>query len=82
MTWFKIIIRKVAEEAHKSKIAELEQRITEMEKDHKVMQKTIADNESKITELQKEMFKSSIFNAKMEATFDTVLRLGEKNERR
>lgn len=81
MKWLKKIVKRIAEEVHKSKIEELEKRIIEMEKDHKVIMKTITDNEIKIKELDEKVFKSTIVSAKMEATIKTILYLNEKEGR-
>ena len=80
MEWLNKIVKKIAEEVHKSKIEELEKRILEMEKDHKVMKKTIDDSEAKIKQLDDKVFQSTIVSAKMEATIQTVLYLKERQE--
>lgn len=78
MEWLKKIVRRVAEEVHKSKIEELDKRVLEMEKEHKVMTKTITDSENKIKELENKLYNSVILSTKMEATISTVLMLKER----
>jgi len=46
--WFKKIISKIAAEVHKSKIDDFENKVAELISEHKVMNKTISDNENKI----------------------------------
>ncbi|MCF6307901.1 MAG: hypothetical protein L3J09_08090 [Flavobacteriaceae bacterium] len=81
MEWLKKIVRRVAEEVHKSKIEELDKRVLEMEKEHKVMTKTISDSESKIKDLETKLYNSIILSTKMEATINTVLMLKEREIR-
>lgn len=71
------LIRKVAEEVHKSKIDELEKRIVEMEKDHKVNLKVISDNETRINKLESKLWETSLEAAKIESTVKTILYLRE-----
>lgn len=78
MEWLKKIVRRVAEEVHKSKIEELDKRVLEMEKEHKVMTKTIADNETKIKDIEAKLYNSVILSTKMEATINTVLMLKDR----
>lgn len=81
MEWLKKIVRRVAEEVHKSKIEELDKRVLEMEKEHKVMTKSISDSESKIKDLETKLYNSVILSTKMEATINTVLMLKEREIR-
>lgn len=78
MSWYTKIIGKVVEEVHRSKIEELNKRIDELVSDHKVMNKTISDNERKIQKLEDKLYNAVLTSAKMEATITTVLRLKEK----
>jgi len=81
LEWLKKIVRRVAEEVHKSKIEELDKRVLEMEKEHKVMTKSISDSESKIKDLETKLYNSVILSTKMEATINTVLMLKEREIR-
>jgi predicted xylose isomerase-like sugar epimerase len=78
LNWLKKIISKVAEEVHKSKIEEFNNKVTELISEHKVMTKTIKDNERKIQDLENKVFNAIISSSKMEATITTVLHLKEK----
>jgi chaperonin cofactor prefoldin len=68
---------RVVEEVHKSKIEELNKRIDDLVSDHKVIFKTISDNEKKIEDLEAKLYDAVLTSAKMEATVKTVLRLKE-----
>lgn len=76
--WFKKIISKIAAEVHKSKIDDFESKVAELLSEHKVMNKTITDNENKIKILEERIFQSIISSSKMEATIKTVLLLKDK----
>ncbi|NOZ46658.1 MAG: hypothetical protein GXO79_07720 [Chlorobi bacterium] len=78
MEWLKKIVSKIAEEVHKSKIEDFDKKIAELISDHKVMNKTITDNEQKIQRLEDRVFNAIISSAKMEATIKTVLLLKDK----
>lgn len=78
LNWIKKIVRKVAEEVHKSKIEEFEKTVAELISDHKVMKKTIADNEAKISKLEDRIYDYTITATKMEATIQTALLLKDK----
>ena len=78
MNWLKKIISKVAEEVHKSKIEAFSEKITELVSEHKVMTKTIKDNERKIQELENKVFNAIVSSSKMEATITTILHLKER----
>ncbi|MEP2936863.1 MAG: hypothetical protein ABJM06_00615 [Gilvibacter sp.] len=80
MSWYTKIIGKVVEEVHRSKIDQLNKRIDELVSDHKVMNKTISDNEHKIEKLEEKLYHSTMTSAKMEATLKTVLLLREAEE--
>jgi len=78
LEWLKKIVSKIAEEVHKSKIEDFDKKIAELISDHKVMNKTITDNEQKIQRLEDRVFNAIISSAKMEATIKTVLLLKDK----
>ncbi len=78
MNWLNKIIGKVAEEVHKSKIEEFSSKVAELVSDHKVMSKTIHDNERKIQQLEEKVFNSIVTSSKMEATISTLLVLKDK----
>ena len=78
LNWLKKIISKVAEEVHKSKIEAFNEKITELVSEHKVMTKTIKDNERKIQELENKVFNAIVSSSKMEVTITTILHLKER----
>jgi len=78
LKWINKIVRKIAEEVHKSKIEDFDKRVAELLSEHKVMNKTITDNEQKIQRLEDRVFNAIISSAKMEATIKTVLLLKDK----
>ena len=63
-----------------NKIEDLEKRILEIEKESKLIDKSIKDNEVKIEKLEEEVKKVTISSAKSEATLDT-LKLLAKSKR-
>ena len=76
--WLKKVMSKVAEEVHKSKIKEFDNKVSELISEHKVMTKTISDNERKIQLLEEKVFNAIVSSSKMEATIQTVLILKDK----
>jgi hypothetical protein len=76
--WLKKIVSKVAEEVHKSKIEEFNNKVVELVSEHKVMNKTICENERKIQLLEEKVFNAIVSSSKMEATIKTVLFLKDK----
>jgi len=78
LNWLNKIVSKISEEVHKSKIAEFDKKVADLASDHKVMNKTITDNEQKIQKLEERVFNTIISSAKMEATIKTVLLLKDK----
>jgi len=78
LNWLNKIISKVAEEVHKSKIEEFNNKVTELVSEHKVMTKTITDNERKIQYLEDKVFNAIVSSSKMEATIKTVLKLKDQ----
>lgn len=78
LEWLKKIMSKVAEEVHKSKIEEFNKKVAELVSEHKVMTKTITDNERKIQLLEERVFNSIVSSSKMEATIKTVIMLKDK----
>ena len=76
--WLKKIVSKVAEEVHKSKIEEFDNKVSDLISEHKVMTKTISDNERKIQLLEDKVFNAIVSSSKMEATIQTVLILKDK----
>lgn len=78
MNWLNKIISKVAEEVHKSKIEEFNNKVTELVSEHKVMTKTITDNEIKIQKLEDKVFNAIVSSSKMEATIKTVILLKDQ----
>ncbi|MBE7635123.1 hypothetical protein F7642_12390 [Tenacibaculum finnmarkense genomovar ulcerans] len=78
MNWLNKIISKVAEEVHKSKIEEFNNKVANLVSEHKVMTKTINDNEKKILKLEDKVFNAIVSSSKMEATITTVLLLKDK----
>jgi archaellum component FlaC len=71
----KKIVRKIAEEVHRSKIEELEKEIAEMKAEHKVMNKTIKDNEDKNNKLEDRLWAMTQTQSKIAAALQTVLKL-------
>jgi hypothetical protein len=80
LEWIKKLVRRVAEEVHRSKIEELSNRILEMEKDYKLIKKILQDSEHKIKDLEEKLYSSTIIVSKMEATINTVIMLSESNK--
>ncbi len=78
LNWLNKIISKVAEEVHKSKIEDFDNKVAVLLSEHKVMNKTISDNERKIEILEDRVFKSIVSSSKMEATIKTVLLLKDR----
>lgn len=78
LNWLKKLISKIAEEVHKSKIADFDKKVADLISEHKVMNKTITDNEHKIQKLEDRVFDTIITASKMEATIKTVLLLKDK----
>ena len=78
MNWLNKIISKISEEVHKSKIEEFNSKVVDLVSDHKVMQKTISENERKIQQLENKVFNAIVASSKMEATIQTVLILKDK----
>ena len=71
--WLNKIIKKVAEEVHKSKIDELEKRIVDMEKKHEFFLKTISDNERNISKLHDKMYNADLTIAKFDGALSVLV---------
>jgi len=77
----KKIISRIAEEVHRSKIEELENRLLEMEKDHKLYHKTILDNEKRIQNLEEKLWDAILNSTKIETALETALKLIRDDKR-
>ena len=77
--WLNKIVRRVAEEVHKSKIDEMDKRMIEMEKDYKAIKLILTQNKDEIKDLQDKLYSSVMTASKMEGAITTMMTLQGNN---
>ncbi|MFM2334274.1 MAG: hypothetical protein RIS91_277 [Bacteroidota bacterium] len=77
--WLKKIIIKFAAEVHKSKIAEFEKRILEIEKNQTLILKTIQDNQAMIDKIEDRVYKANLESASAVGAIKTLIQMGNQN---
>lgn len=81
MAWgiFKWFGKRVASEVHKSKIEDFEKRIADMEKNQKLIMKSLENNESKIEKLDDRVYKANMESATAVGAIKTLVQSGIQN---
>ncbi len=73
--WLNKLVKKVAAEVHKSKIEDFEKRIAEMEKNQKLIMKSLQDNESKIEKLDDRVYQANMESATAVGAIKTLAQI-------
>jgi hypothetical protein len=79
--WINKIVRKVAEEVHKSKIDEFEKRMLKIEQKQAVILKSIQDNQSKLDKLDERLYQANMNSASAVGAINTIINTGIQNNK-
>lgn len=79
--WINKIVRKVAEEVHKSKIDEFEKRMLKIEQKQAVILKSIQDNQSKLDKLDERLYQANMNSASAVGAINTLINTGIQNNK-
>lgn len=74
--WMNKIVHKIASEAHKSKIEDFEKRIAEMEKNQKLILKSLKDNEESLKKMDDRIYQANMESSKAVGAIQTVIQSG------